>query len=73
MKQNCTSRAHAGVMITTCGQRHLGAALGDRTFVRKFVVEKVTGWVKEMERLATIARVQPQASHTVSIYSWADA
>ena len=56
-----------GVMITTCGQRHLGAALGE------FVVEKVTGWVKEMERLATIARVQPQASHTVYIYSWADA
>ena len=52
-------------MNTTRGQRHLGAALGDRTFVREFVVEKVTGWVKEMEKLSTIARVEPQAAHTV--------
>ena len=28
-----------GVMITTCGQRHLVAALGDRTFVEEYVVD----------------------------------
>ena len=56
------------VMITTRGQRHLGHALGDRTFVREFVVEKVTGWVKEMEKLSTIAKVKPQAAHIVYIH-----
>ena len=54
-----------GVMITTRGQRHLGAALGDRTFVEKYVVNKVSGWVKEIEELLTIAKFQPQAAHTV--------
>ena len=38
-----------GVMMTTCGQRHLGAALGDRTFVEEYDVDKVSGWVKKIE------------------------
>ena len=57
-----------GVMITTRGQRHLGAALGDRTFVEEYVVDKVSGWVKEIEELSTIAKFQPQAAHTVLIH-----
>ena len=58
---NFACTLNACVMITTRGQRHIG----DRTFVREFVVEKVTGWVKEMENLASITRVQPLAAHIV--------
>ena len=54
-----------GVMITARGQRHLGSAVGVKTFVEEFVVEKVMGWVKEVEKLSTIARFQPQAAHVV--------
>ena len=54
-----------GVMITACGQRHLGSVLGVKTFVEEFVMEKVTGWVKEVEKLLIIARFQPQAAHAV--------
>ena len=54
-----------GVKITSQGQRHLGSALGAKAFVEEYVIEKVTGWVKEIEKLSTIARFQPQAAHTV--------
>ena len=50
---------------TSQGQRHLGSALGTKAFVEEYVIEKVTGWVKEIEKLSTIVRLQPQAVHTV--------
>ena len=54
-----------GVMITARGQRHLGSVLGFKTFVEEYVMKKVMGWVKEVEKLSTIARFQPQAAHAV--------
>ena len=53
-----------GMKITACGQRHLGAASGTRTFVEEFVSGKVRGWVVEIEKLSTIAKFQPQTAHT---------
>ena len=51
--------------ITSQGQMHLGSALGAKAFVEEYVIEKITGWVKEIEKLLTTARFQPQAAHTV--------
>ena len=48
-----------GIQITLQGRRHLGAALGSRSFTEEYVTSKVTSWVKEMEKLTTL----PPASH----------
>ena len=44
-----------GVEITTQGQRHLGAPLGSKSFVEKFVHAKVSVWVSEIKSLSEIA------------------
>ena len=45
-----------GVNITCQGRRHLGAAVGTRTFVEEYVQHKVADWVVEVERLSLIAK-----------------
>ena len=50
------------VNITKEGQRQLGGAIGTRSFVEQYVKNKVTQWVKEIEKLSTIASTQPQAT-----------
>ena len=52
-----------GVSITTEGRRHLGAALGTRSFVVRYVQEKVSEWVKELEQISSFAISQPHAAH----------
>ena len=47
----------------TEGRKHLGAALGSRSFVEQYVGGKVEDWVGEVTRLAEFARSQPQASY----------
>jgi hypothetical protein len=54
---------NSGVNITTSGHRHLGAALGNSTFVREFVVTKVENWRRELEVLCTVARRDPHAAY----------
>ena len=51
------------VQITREGQKHLGAALGSQTFVETYVTGKVQEWVREVERLAALARSQPHAAY----------
>ena len=53
----------AGVQITARGKRHLGAALGDSSFVEEFVGEKVKEWVEQIHRLSSIASTQPHAAY----------
>lgn len=50
------------VQITTEGKRHLGAALGPRTFVETYVTGMVQEWVREVEQLAAIASSQLHAA-----------
>ena len=50
-----------GIQITLQGRRHLGAALGSTSFTEDYVTSKVTGWVKEVEKLASIAPSQLHA------------
>ena len=52
-----------GMQITTQGQRHLGAPLGSKSFVEKFVHAKVSVWVSEIKSLSEIASSQPQAAY----------
>ena len=55
--------ADTGISITTSGHRHLGAALGSRTFTEEFVSAKVQDWVVAIERLSVIAGTQPHAAY----------
>jgi hypothetical protein len=52
-----------GISITEEGKRHLGAAIGTQSFVESYVQQKVSEWVKAVERLSIIAQTQPQAAY----------
>jgi len=52
------------VRITTAGRRELGAPIGPRKFTEEFVQGKVAHWVKQLDRLTTIARSQPHAAYS---------
>ena len=43
------------VSITVEGKKHLGAEIGTHSFVENYVQRKVSGWVREVERLSSIA------------------
>ena len=49
-----------GVQITCDGKRHLGAALGSKSFKKEFISKKVREWVNDVELLSNIAESQPQ-------------
>ena len=51
-----------GVKITSDGMRHLGAAIGSKTFKDSYVHEKIQEWIDSVERLAKIAITEPQAA-----------
>ena len=55
--------AGTGINITTEGRKHLGAALGSRSYLEQYLGGKVEDWVGEVTRLAEFARSQPQASY----------
>ena len=56
--------AHTGVNITVDGKRHLGAALGSRSFVESYVQCKVSQWTDTVRQLSDIARTQPHAAYS---------
>jgi len=55
---------NTGVNITTEGKRHLGAALGSRSFVVSYMQDKVKEWTSSIMTLATIAKTQPHAAYS---------
>jgi hypothetical protein len=57
----------SGISITN-GSRDLGAAIGNSSFVTKYVEEKVTSWTKELEILSVIAQTSPQAAHSAFVH-----
>ena len=48
--------AGTGVNVTAEGKRHLGAAVGTRSFVESYVMKKVEKWKSEIEKLSDIAK-----------------
>ena len=59
---------NAGVIITTEGQRHLGAVVGSQCFREQYVKELVEGWVKEVETLAEYAASEYTSGATSNMY-----
>ena len=55
--------AGTSVSITISGKRHLGAALGSKTFTEEYVKDKVQTWTKEITKLAEVAVSQPHAAY----------
>ena len=56
------------VHTTTHGKRHLGAALGSKTFTEEYVKDKVQGWTKDITKLAKVALSQPHAAYTAYVH-----
>ena len=63
-KQGEADRIFQDTNITICeaGKRYLGGTLGSGAFAREFVLEKVTNWVHELDRLAKFALTEPHAA-----------
>ena len=55
--------ADTDVHITINGKRHLGAAIGAKSFTEEYVSRKVGEWVNEIKSLSTIALTQPHAAY----------
>ena len=53
-----------GVNITKEGKRHSGGALGTNVFVSQYVSQQMLQWVTQIDRLASIAKTQPQNAYT---------
>ncbi|KAG0724831.1 hypothetical protein GWK47_039790 [Chionoecetes opilio] len=54
----------SGVIVTKDGQRHLGAVIGTEEFKAKYVGEKVSEWVKEVDVLSDMAKTEPHAAYS---------
>ena len=48
--------AGTGINITTEGKRHLGAAVGSRSYTEEYVADKVEKWSDEIKKLAHMPR-----------------
>jgi len=51
------------INVITEGHKHLGAALGSRSFLEEYIGEKVDEWVNEVTKLADFAISQLQACY----------
>ena len=49
------------ININTEGRKHLGAALGSRSYFEQYVNGKVEEWVGKVTKLEEFALLQPQA------------
>ena len=56
------------IQISIHGKRHLGAALGSRTFTEEYVRDKVQGWLQEISHLSEIAISQPHAAYAAFVH-----
>ena len=74
VKQECKDSAREifadmDVHITTShGKRHLGAALGSKSFTDKYMNIKVQGWTKDIMNLAEVALSQPHAAYAAYVH-----
>ena len=58
----------SGIQITTSGKRHLGAAIGSNEFRVEYSKKKIAKWQAEVEKLAEIAKTEPQAAYAAYIH-----
>ena len=64
MEKAQRSFPNTGIMLTTVGQSHLGAAIGTSNFRVRCAAEKVTKWCNELHRLADFAKTQLHAAYS---------
>ena len=50
--------------MTVEGKRHLGAALGYRSFTEQYVSEKVDSWSRCVAKLSDLAKVHPHYAYS---------
>ena len=55
---------HSNVKITSTGQRHLGAVIGNLDYKNKYVNEKVNSLIDQISTLSKIALMEPQAAYS---------
>ena len=65
MSEATTMFQNSGITITCDCRRCLRAALGGDGFQNQFVSAKTSQWVSEVEKLAQIAKTQPQPAYAV--------
>ena len=69
VKENSLSTAETIVAvkwsynIRVKSRRHLGAAIGSRSFVSQYMYEKVDHWVSCVQQLSEIVRIQPHVAY----------
>ena len=51
-----------GIEINVAGKRYLGGALGAEEFLERYIEEKDSSWVTEVEQLSSFAKSQPHAA-----------
>ena len=51
------------IIITSDGERHLGAVVGSEDFKKQFIEEKVGKWVKDIRKLSSFAAEDPQSAY----------
>ena len=56
--------SETSLMITTNGQKHLGAVIGSENYKIEYVQSKVQEWNDELVRLSEIAKSEPHAAYT---------
>ena len=54
------------INVTIEGHKHLGAALGSRSFLEEYVGEKVAELLEQLERAINEVLIQAVTDHTVS-------
>ena len=54
----------SNIQITTTGQRHLGAVIGDENYQKQYCEKIVKTWIDEIKLLSEIALIQPQAAYS---------
>ena len=50
------------IKITSTGQRHLGAVIGSTTYKEDYMNEKINKWIKEIQLLSEIGKIEPQCA-----------
>ena len=56
------------IQITCHGQRHLGAAIGTRSFTEEYVSKKVKSWSEEILSLSNIAQTHPHSAYSAFVH-----
>ena len=59
-----------GINISTVGKKHLGACLGSPAFKTEYVSEKVSVWLKQLERLTDFAQTDPHAAYAAYTFGF---